>query len=294
MASNKEERYQRRRLQTAYLTTVISISLVLFLMGLFGLVLLKANRVAEVVKENLKLEIIMKETTREAEILEMKKGLDASEFVKSTRYITSEEAASELQQVLGEDFIGFLGYNPLLSSIEVKVKAQYANNDSLETIVANLSASKLVKEVSYQKSLVNDINDNIERIGMILLGLSFVLLLVAITLINNTIRLSVYSKRFLIRTMQLVGASHSFIRKPFLVKGIVQGLLGALLAVLMLGSSVFFLQPRMPDIIDYADIDLYLILFGFICIISLMMTFFSTLMAVRKYLLMKIDNLYYY
>jgi cell division transport system permease protein len=294
MASNKEERYQRRRLQTAYLTTVISISLVLFLMGLFGLVLLKAKRVADVVKENLKLEIIMKETTREAEILEMKKGLDASEFVKSTRYITSEEAASELQQILGEDFIGFLGYNPLLSSIEIKVKAQYANNDSLETIVANLSASKLVKEVSYQKSLVHDINDNIERIGMILLGLSFVLLLVAITLINNTIRLSVYSKRFLIRTMQLVGASHGFIRRPFLVKGIVQGLIGALLAVIMLGSSVYFLQPRMPDIIDYADIDLYLILFGFICVVSLMMTFFSTLMAVRKYLLMKIDNLYYY
>jgi cell division transport system permease protein len=294
MATNKEERYRRRRLQTAYISTVISISLVLFMMGLLGLIILKAHRVSEVVKENISLEVIMKETAREAEILEMKKSLDASEYVKSTQYVTKEKAAEELQEILGEDFIGFLGYNPLLPTIDVKVKAVYANNDSLEIIVSNLSKAAPVKEVIYQQSLVQLINDNIQRIGIILLGLSLVLLFIAIALINNTIRLSVYSKRFLIRTMQLVGASQAYIRRPFVNKGIVQGFLGGLLAMILLGLSMYLMQSKVPDIIDIADIDLYLQLFAMVTVIGIVIAWFSTFFAVQKYLKMKIDNLYYY
>lgn len=294
MATNKEERYRRRRLQTAYISTVISISLVLFMMGLLGIILFKAHRVSEVVRENISLEVIMKETAREAEILELKKSLDASGFVKSTQYITREQAAEELQSILGEDFIGFLGYNPLLPSIDVKVKAVYANNDSLEIIVSNLSKVAQVKEVSYQKSLVHLINENIQRISLILLVLSVILLLVAIALINNTIRLSVYSKRFLIRTMQLVGASQSYIRRPFVFKGLMQGLSGSLVSLILLGLVIYFMQSRIPDIIDLGDIDLYLKLFGLITLLGVMIAWICTFLAVRRFLRMKIDNLYYY
>lgn len=294
MATNKEERYRRRRLQTAYVSTVISISLVLFMMGLLGLIILKAHRVSELVKENISLEIIMKETSREAEILEMKKSLDASDYVKSTQYITKEKAAEELQEILGEDFVAFLGYNPLLPTIDVKVKAVYSNNDSLKIIVNRLSQAAPVKEVIYQQSLVQVINDNIQRIGIALLGLSLVLLFVAIMLINNAIRLSVYSKRFLIRTMQLVGASQGYIRRPFVYKGIVQGFIGGVMALIFLGLSMYFMQSKVPDLIDIADIDLYLQLFAMVTLIGVFIAWFSTFFAVQKYLRMKIDNLYYY
>jgi cell division transport system permease protein len=294
MASNKEERYRRRRLQTAYISTVISISLVLFMMGLLGLIILKAHRVSEVVKENISLEVIMKETSREADILELKKSLDASEYVKSTKYITKEEASADLQEILGEDFISFLGYNPLLPSIDVKVKAVYANNDSLEIIVNRLSVANSVKEVIYQRSLVHLINENIRRISLVLLVLSVVLLFIAIALINNTIRLSVYSKRFLIRTMQLVGASQRHIRRPFVYKGVIQGFSGAFMSVLFLSFAIYMMQVRIPDIIDLADIDLYLILFLIVTFVGVLISWLSTFLAVQKYLKMKIDNLYYY
>ncbi len=294
MATNKEERYHRRRLQTAYVSTVISISLVLLMMGLLGLVVLKAHRVSEVVRENISLEVIMKESAREADILEMKKSLDASEFVRSTHYITREQAAAELQEILGEDFVDFLGFNPLLPSIDIKVKAVYANNDSLEKIVENISSSANVKEVVYQKSLVHLINENIKRIGIVLLGLSAILLLIAIVLISNTIRLSVYSKRFLIRTMQLIGGSQAYIRRPFVLKGLVQGFLGAFLAIIMLIVVMYFMHKEVPDIIDMADIDIYLLLFGIVVFLGMMISWLSTFFAVGKYLRMKIDNLYYY
>jgi cell division transport system permease protein len=207
-----QKKVSKGRLQSSYLTTIVSITLVLFMLGLLGLILLNSKKIADHVRENIGFSIIMYEGVREARIMELKKTLDASDFVKYTEYITSDEAAYELQNQLGEDFIGFLGYNPLLPSIDLRLNSQYANVDSLKVIESQLLENPDIKEVYYQESLVEMINQNVRRISIFILIFSTLLLIIAVALINNTIRLSVYSKRFLIRTMQLVGATKSFIR----------------------------------------------------------------------------------
>ena len=204
------------------MTTLVSITLVLFMLGLLGLTVLHARKLSDYVKENIGFRVYMKSTVREAGIMQLQKILDATEYVKSTEYITPEQAAEELSRDLGEDFIDFLGYNPLPPAIDLRLKASYANVDSLEMIETELMKNEDVKEVFYVKSLVHLINSNIRKISILLLGFSGLLLIIAIALINNTIRLSVYSKRFIIRSMQLVGATQSFIRRPFIFKGIAQ------------------------------------------------------------------------
>ncbi|MCK4637803.1 MAG: permease-like cell division protein FtsX, partial [Bacteroidales bacterium] len=230
--SKAEDKYSKRRLKSSYVTTLVSITLVLFMLGMLGLIILHAKKLSDYVKENIGFSIIMKENVKEAGIIQLQKTLDASDYVKSTEYITKEKAAEELTKDLGEDFIDFLGYNPLLPSIDLRLKAEYANIDSLAIIEKDLLANKNVKEVFYQKSLVHLINKNLRRISIIILGFSILLLIIAIALINNTIRLSVYSKRFLIKSMQLVGATQAFIRRPFILKGILHGILGAFIAIL--------------------------------------------------------------
>jgi cell division transport system permease protein len=291
--TKRDERSQRRKLQSSRATALISITLVLFMVGLLGLIVLHAQRLSEYVRENIGFSIIMKENVREAEIVQLQKTLDASEFVKSTEYITPEQAADELTEDLGEDFIGFLGYNPLLPSIELKLQADYTNIDSLEMIEAQLLANKDVKEIYYQKDLVHLINRNVRRIGIVIVGFSALLLIIAVALINNTIRLSVYSKRFIIRTMQLVGATGSFIRRPFLWSGVLQGLLAAFIAIIFLGLILYFARQEMPDLINLQDMTLIGTLFGLVVVTGIVLTYLSTWFAVKKYLRAKADSLYY-
>jgi len=293
MARN-DEAYARRRLTTAYISTVVSMILVLYMLGLFGLVLLHAKKLSNYVKENIGLTLMLNENVKQADIQLFQKTLDATEYVKSTKFISKENAAKDLQKELGEDFVGFLGYNPLSSSLELKVKANYANNDSLAKINSKLKQNKIITEVFYQKSLVDAINDNLKKISFFLLGFSSLLLIIAIALINNTIRLSVYSKRFLIKTMQLIGATQRFIRKPFMIKGIMQGVIGAIIAIVLLILTIGFAQKQLPELIDLQDIDLFLTLFVFVILLGIFLSWVSTYFAVRKYLKIKTDNLYYY
>jgi len=291
--SKKDERYQRRKLQSSKATALISITLVLFMLGLLGFMILHAQKLSEYVRENIGFSIIMKENVREAGIVQLQKTLDATVFVKSTEYITPEQAAEELQEDLGEDFIGFLGYNPLLPSIELKLKAEYTNLDSLAVIESELLANPDVKEIYYQKDLVHLINRNIRRIGLVILGFSALLLVIAIALINNTIRLSVYSKRFIIKTMQLVGATGGFIRRPFLLQGVVQGSLAAFIAIIFLGLILYFSQKELPELVNLQDIGLILTLFIFVLVTGIVLTYLSTWFAVKKYLMAQADQLYY-
>src|SRR6056297_1571436 len=228
--AKKEPAVTKRRLRSSYLTS-ISITLVLFMLGVLGLLILNAQRLSEYVKENIGFSIILKENVKEVDVILLQKTLDAAEYVKSTKYITKEQAAKELQEELGENFIDFLGYNPLLASIEVHLYADYANPDSIKIIEQDFQQYELIKEVFYQKSLVSLVNENIRKISFIILVFSGLLFLIAIALINNTIRLSVYSKRFIINTMQLVGATRGFIRRPFLFRSVWQGIVAALLAI---------------------------------------------------------------
>jgi cell division transport system permease protein len=279
-------------LQSSTATTIISISLVLFMLGLLGLIVLHAQKLSDYVKENIGFSVIIKEEIKESGIIEFQKKLDLEPFVKSTEYITRERAAKELTDELGEDFVDFLGFNPLLASIDIRLQAAYANNDSLAMLEQKLIANPRVKEVFYHKSLVELVNQNIRRISMVLLAFTAVLMLISIALINNTIRLSVYSKRFIIRSMQLVGATQSFIRKPFLIKSLVHGLISALIAIVLLAVVLYFSRKALPELVDMQDIDMFLSLFGIVTVLGLIITGFSTLLAVRKFLRISQDRLY--
>jgi cell division transport system permease protein len=260
--SKQDDKHTRRRLKSSYITTVISISLVLFMLGLIGMVLLHGQRLSVLIRENIGLSVIIKDKVQEKSIINLQNQLEKQSYVKSTEYIPREKAAEDLKQTLGEDFIAFIGYNPLLPSIEVKLNADWANIDSMMRIEKNLLGNTSVEEVLYQKSLVHLVNENIQRISLVLLAFSLLLLLIAIALINNTIRLSVYSKRFLIRSMQLVGANPGFIRKPFIVQGIVHGIYSAIIALLLLGGVLYLSRQEMPELVAIQDFDMLLILSG--------------------------------
>ncbi|HNS16227.1 MAG TPA: permease-like cell division protein FtsX [Bacteroidales bacterium] len=291
--SLREEHYNRRRIRSSYITTLVSITMVLFMLGLLGLLLLQADRLSRHVKENISLSVIMNENVKEASILEFQKKLDRSPFVKYTEYIPKEKAAADLKEQLGEDFITFLGYNPLLPSIDVHLKAAYTNNDSIPGIELALLQNTDVREVFYQKSLVDIVNANTRRLTYLLTGISILLLLIAIALINNTIRLSVYAKRFLLRTMQLVGATQGFIRRPFVRKGILQGLIGGIIACLLLLLVVWWAQREIPEIKALNDLTLLLSMMGGVILMGIILTWISTWLAVRKYLNIRTDELYY-
>lgn len=289
-----EEKFTQRKLTGSYITSVVSIALVLFTIGLFGIIILNANKLSDLIKENIGFEIILKEGVREAGIIQLQKLLDANPHVKSTYYITKEEATKRLSEDLGEDFIQWLGEdeNPLLPTIEVRFRAEWGNSDSLAMIEQKLLQNSDVKEVYYQKSLVDLINQNIRRIALVLFVFVVLLLIIAIALINNTIRLSVYSKRFLIRSMQLVGATEGFIRRPFIFTGIVQGLIGAVFASLLLSLMLYVGLSSIPEMVQLQDYTLLGILFAFLLLLGMLLTGVSTFFALRKFLRSSTDKLF--
>ncbi|NPA38146.1 MAG: cell division protein FtsX [Chlorobi bacterium] len=283
----------RRKLRSSYFTTIISIALVLFVLGIIGLLLLNANRLSVYVKENLGFTILLKGNARTAEVKRLEKVLKTSDFIKSTEYIDKDRAAKELEQELGEDFVDFLGYNPLLSSIDVKLYADYTSPDSIAKIEKILLDFPQVKEVYYQKNLVHLVHKNVNRISLVLSLFAFLLLTIAIALINNTIRLSVYSKRFLIRTMQLVGATKGFIRKPFLLRSIMHGFLGALIAIILLTGLIYVTSKELSEVVGFQNLDLIFVLFGIVIVLGILITFTSTYFSVNKYLRLSTNELYY-
>lgn len=285
---------QKRRINGAYFTSVISVSLVLFTLGFLGLIMLYANNLSNYIKENIGFEIVMKTDVKEADIIKLQKHLDTKNFIKTTEYITREEASKRLKKILGDDFVDFMSEedNPLLPSIDIRLNANWANNDSLAVIEQYIMQDDNVKEVYYQKSMVNIINKNLRKIGLVMLAFSVLLLIIAIALINNTIRLSVYSKRFTIRSMQLVGATEAFIRKPFVMKGILQGAISAALAILLLVGIIEVLRQNIPELRLISDNLTLIYLFVAILIGGLILTGLSTATAVSKYLRIDSDKLY--
>ena len=244
----------QKKLNSSYIITVISTSLVLLLIGFLGITIFHAKKISDYAKENIGFSIVMKEKARDVNIIKLKKNLDTKKYIKSTEYITKQQAAKKLEKELGENFIDFLGYNPLLPSIEVRFKAKYANVDSLALIEKKILANKNVKEIFYQKSLVQLLNKNIKKISFLILGFCLLLFIISVTLINNTIRLSVYNKRFIIRNMFLVGATQRFIRKPFIIKGILCGVFSSFFAILLLLGFIYFFQSQIPDYLSLIHI----------------------------------------
>ena len=290
--SKKDNRTYSRRIRSSYITSIISISLVLLLLGLVGLLLINGRNIKRQVMESIGFNVILKENVKDADIYQLQKILDAREYILSTEYITKEEAALETEQMLGEDFIRFLGYNPLPPSIRVRLHLPWTNPDSVTIIEQDLMQYDSIEEVYYKKSLLYAVHENIRQITLIILGFSILLTLISVTLINNTIRLSIYSKRFIINTMQLVGATRGFIRKPFLFSGAASGFTGSMVALTILFFLVYLLQEEFEGVISLRDYDLLAILALGVIFMGIVINWVSTFFAVNKYLNMKTDKLY--
>jgi cell division transport system permease protein len=288
----KEHDLSKTRLRGSYLTLIVSISLVLFLLGVLGLVLINAKGLSDYFRESLTFSIMVDEDAREADIRMLQKDLDAKPYVKTTEYISKDQAAAKLKEELGEDFVSFLGYNPLSPSVDVYLNAEYAGPDSVAKIEKYLGDYPIVKEVYYQESLLYLINENVRKISLFLLVISTFLFLIALTVINNSIRLSVYSKRFLIRTMQLVGATPSFIRKPFLLRSAVHGLIAGLIAMILLLGLIYMMETEFFQMFSYRNLNLLLLLGSVIIVLGILITVVSTFFSVKRYLSISEDKLY--
>ena len=288
-----QEDLSKTRLRSSYISLVISVSLVLFLLGILGLVLINAKELSDYFRESLSFSVMFDDSAREADIRMLQKDLDAKEYVKSTQYISKEEAATKMQEELGEDFISFLGDNPLPASIDVYLLSNYTGPDSVAKIESYIREYPFVQDIYYQESLLFLINDNIKKISLFLLVISVFLFLIALTIINNTIRLSVYSKRFIIRTMQLVGATRAFIRRPFIFQSILHGFISSLIALTLLMGLVYLIEKEFFFMFSLENTILLVFLGVVIIIIGIVISIISTFFSVNKYLRISDDKLYY-
>jgi cell division transport system permease protein len=293
MAGKVQPQKLKKRIFRSYLTSTISISMVLFLIGLLGVVLLNAERLAKYVRENIGFTLVLNEDVQESEIAGLQKKLQESDFVKSVEYVDKETAAQRLKNELGEDFTGFLCYNPLLSSIDVKLLAEYATPEKLAVLEKKFMEYPQVKEVSYQRDIVSIINDNVQKIGLFLVFFAGLLLLIFSALINNTIRISIYSQRFIINTMLLVGATAAFIRKPFVKRSIVYGIVGALAANVLLFVLMLSYASELTGIIDMEDFRIFGLVFAADLILGVLLSWGSTYLSVNKFIRLKFDELFY-
>ncbi len=283
----------KRRLVRSYLTSTISITLVLFLLGAMLLLVLNADRLSDYMRERVGFTLVLQDDVREVEILSLQKTLSTKNYVKSTKYIGKEEAAIQLAEDLGEDFVSFLGFNPLFSSLDVKLYANYMHPDSLLLLEQKFLQYSQVKEVYYQRDLVQIINENVQRIGLYLIIFSALLLFIFSTLINNTIRISIYSQRFVINTMKLVGATRSFIRRPFIIKSISYGIIAGLVANLGLISLVYSYQQDFEGILELQQLNTIGITFIVVFLFGVLISWLSTHLAVNKFLHLRFEELFY-
>ena len=278
----------------ARLTSTISISLVLFILGIVVLIGILATRLSMYVKENMGFSIVLKENVKESQVKKLQKKLDIAPYVRATQYISKEDALKELEVELGENPKDLLGFNPLQASIEVKLRSDYAHPDSLVWIEKGLRKGTVaIDDIVYQKDLIQLVNDNIRRISFMLLGLAVVLMLISFALISNTIRLGAYSKRFIIHTMKLVGATPAFIRKPFIISNIINGIIGAFIAMALLSGCVYYLLTEFDNLYTLIDISSLFWVFVIVLLLGVVLTAISAWFAVNRYIRMDRDNLYY-
>lgn len=291
--SSSYETYQKRRLITSYFSVVLSIALVLFLLGLLGMLVLNAKKVSDHFKEQVVVTIYLKDSAKEVEIKQLEKSLAMSEYVKSTEYVSKEQAAESMKAENGDDFMDFLGYNPLQNSVDVIVKADFVDVAQLEAIAAEATSKSFVDEVRYDKDLVTLMNNNVKKISFWVLVVSAVFTIIAVLLINSSIRLSVYSNRFTIKTMQMVGATKQFIRKPFVWKSIRLGIIGAIVAMLGMAVVLYYINKTFPELEFLSNTVLVAGLFVAVFIVGIIITWISTYIATQRFLNLKTDALYY-
>ncbi len=288
-----ENKLIRRRLAGAWISSVISITLVLFLVGVASLLLVNAKGVSDYFKENMQVSVLMKQEATEDEAMDFATSLDSKPYIKGTRFVSKSEGVKEMSEMLGEDFLRVFESAPVPISIDVTLKADYVSADSLEVVKKEIAASPLVEEVVYQQSLVDKLNTNLAKISLVLGVFVLLLLFISFVLINNTVRLNVFSKRFTIHTMKLVGATKSFIRGPFLGQSVFQGLFAALLAILMLLGALFFIRREFSQLFDVFSLDLLLVVIGIVIVSGVVICLVSTWLVVGELVSLPKDELYY-
>lgn len=291
--ATKFEKFQKRRLISSYFSVVLSIGLVLFLLGLLGLLVLNSKKVTDHFKERIALTVYFKDSAKKVEMDQLTKTLKLNEAVKNTIYISKESAAETHAKDIGEDFIEFLGTNPLQNSLDIYLNADFVNEVQIEDFVASINAKKFVDEISFDKPLINLLNNNIKKISFWILVICGIFTLIAVLLINNSIRLSVYAKRFTIKTMQMVGATKSFIRRPFIWLNIKLGILGGLLALAGMAVVLYYLDQTFVELGLTEDILIVSILFAGVFLLGLLITWLSTFFATQRFLSLQTDELYY-
>ncbi len=262
------------------------------MLGILSVLLLNAQKLSSYVKENIEIQVYLDDKAKEVDIMQLKKELDAEQYTRSTVYVDKEEGARRLSENLGEDFVSFLGYNPLESVIELRLKANYAHPDSVEYIAGRIGERAEVTEVVYSPNLIRQVNNNLNKIGIVLLAFSGLLLLIAIALINNTIRLTIYAKRFIIRSMQLVGATGFFIQRPFILNGVMQGLYASLIAILLIMGVLYGMRREIPEFFELNDYFMFAQLFALVALLGMIISGLSTLFAVRRYLRIDTHKIY--
>ena len=292
MSEKKTSKDGNKRLRSSYASSVISISLVLFMLGLLGLLVLDAKKISDYVKEHVQLNIFLKDNLEDAELKKYIASINQLPYVRSSRYVSKEEALDSLKKDLGEGAVGMLESNPLPATMDVNIYASYARPDSLEKIKEILSSNKNVLEVTYQQNEVDKMNKNFSTLAMLILVVCSLLIFIAMVLINNTIRLSLYSKRFLIKSMQLVGATKSFIRWPFLKRGLLHGLIAGLVSIVLLSGIIYMIQQRFPEFVQLSDMKILGILFVGVIIFGFILSGFSTYFAINRHLKRSVDDLY--
>lgn len=290
---SKLDQYQQNRLRSSYLYVVLSIALVLFVLGLLGILVLQSNVLAKHFKEQVSMNIFLNDDISKAEIQKFQKKLTEKEYVKTIHYISKDSAAQMMEQELGEDFLQFLGTNPLKQTLEMHLKSEYVTLDSVAKIRKDIGSNPYIYEISYDEIHIDKLDRNIEKITLWVLVLSGILTMIAVLLINSTIRLSIYSKRFTIKTMQMVGATKNFIRKPFIITGIKLGIAGSVLAIIALYVLAIYFEKQIPDVKITQQYYILAIVFGGILILGIVITGISTYFATRRFLNLRTEELYY-
>lgn len=286
------DKFQKRRLISSYFSVVLSVFLVLFLLGLLGFFIINSKRLADNFKEEIAMTVFFKNTASESALKAFGKELKTAPFARSNVFVSKETAAKQHTDIIGEDFMKFLGENPLQNSYDIHLKADYVVEDSIAKIETNLRKNTQVSDIVYDKQLVNLVNDNIKKVSMWILIISGFLTFIAVLLINSSLRLSIHSNRFIIKTMQMVGATKAFIRKPFVMRSIKLGMLGATLAIIALIGVLIYVQTNFPDLGIFNDkllvVAVLLCVFG----IGILITWISTYFATQRFLNLRTDELY--
>jgi cell division transport system permease protein len=291
--SKSFEKYQKRRLISSYFSVTLSIALVLFLLGMLAVVVLNTKKLADHFKEQITITIFIKDSAKEVEINQLLKSLTIAEYTKTAEFISKEAAAESHSEVIGENFMDYLGYNPLQNSIDIHLKAAYISPEQIDEIATDLATRDYVSEISYDKPLVSLLTENVKRISLWILIASGIFTFIAVLLINSSIRLSIYSKRFIIKTMQMVGATKSFIRKPFILKSVQLGMLGALIALAAMALVLYYFDQRFSDLNLLQEPILLVFIFTGIFILGIIISWISTFFATQRFLNLRTDDLYY-